>query len=102
MKSFQSIYKTDKKVKRFGDTEIEKHKFHQHKNPVSINNININKKVLSNKVSFCKKGFKFLLVTKMAKSQTFMYLLPKMNAYRKDFDETKYMSFLIKDDDFLE
>ena len=31
-----------------------------------------------------------------------MYLLQKKNAYRKDFDETKYMSFLIKDDDFLE
>ena len=27
--------------------------------------------------------------------------LPKMIAYRKDFDETKYMSFLIKDDELL-
>ena len=27
---------------------------------------------------------------------------PKMSAYRKDFDETKYMSFLIKDDELLE
>ena len=25
-----------------------------------------------------------------------------MSAYRKDFDETKYMSFLIKDDELLE
>ena len=25
-----------------------------------------------------------------------------MSAYRRDFDETKYMSFLIKDDEFLE
>ena len=25
-----------------------------------------------------------------------------MSAYRQDFDETKYMSFLIKDDKFLE
>ena len=25
-----------------------------------------------------------------------------MNAYRKDFDETKYMSFLLKDDKLLE
>ena len=24
-----------------------------------------------------------------------------MSAYRKDFDETKYMSFLIKDDELL-
>ena len=28
--------------------------------------------------------------------------LPKISAYRRDFDETKYMSFLIKDDEFLE
>ena len=28
--------------------------------------------------------------------------LPKMGAYRKDFDETKHMSFLIKDDELLE
>ena len=25
-----------------------------------------------------------------------------MNAYRRDFDETKYISFLIKDDELLE
>ena len=25
-----------------------------------------------------------------------------MSAYRKDFDETKYMPFLIKDDELLE
>ena len=29
-------------------------------------------------------------------------MLPKMSAYRRDFDETKYMSFLIKDDQLLE
>ena len=28
--------------------------------------------------------------------------LPKMSAYRKDFDETNYMSFLMKDDELLE
>ena len=28
--------------------------------------------------------------------------LPKMSAFRKDFDETKYMSFLIKGDELIE
>ena len=28
--------------------------------------------------------------------------LPKMSAYRKDFDETRYVSFLIIDDKLLE
>ena len=31
-----------------------------------------------------------------------MYFLSKMSAYRKDFDETKYISFLIKDDELLQ
>ena len=30
-----------------------------------------------------------------------MYISPKMSAYRRDFDETKYMSFLIKYDELL-
>ena len=29
-------------------------------------------------------------------------LLSKMSAYRRDFDETKYMSFLTKDDELFE
>ena len=29
--------------KKFTDTEIEKNKFHQHKGPILINNIDINK-----------------------------------------------------------
>ena len=33
------------------DTEIEKPKFHQYKRPISINNIDINKIVVSNKVT---------------------------------------------------
>ena len=49
----------DKKVIKFGDTEIEKHEFHQHKSPILRNNIDINKIVVSNKVSFGKKGFKY-------------------------------------------
>ena len=46
-----------KKVINFGDTEIVKYKFHQHNSPISINNIDINKIIVSNKVTFGKKGF---------------------------------------------
>ena len=31
----------------FGDIEVEKHKFQQHKNPISIHDVNINKIVVS-------------------------------------------------------
>ena len=42
----------DKKVITFGDTEIEKHEFHQHKSRILIDNMDINKIVASNKASF--------------------------------------------------
>ena len=38
------------------------------------------------------------LATKMLKKlDLYANLPPKMSPYRRDFDETKYMSFLIKD-----
>ena len=43
---------------KFGDIEIEK-QFHEHKRPISIKNIDINEIVVSNKVSFGKKSFKY-------------------------------------------
>ena len=44
----------DNKVIKFDDTEIEKYKFHQHKIPILINNIDINKIIVFNKVPFSK------------------------------------------------
>ena len=49
------------KVIKFGDIEIQKQKFHQHKAPISITNIYINKIVVSNKVSFGRKTFKYFI-----------------------------------------
>ena len=45
----------------FGDIEVEKQIFHSHKNPVSIYDVNIDKIVISNKVSFGKRGFKYFI-----------------------------------------
>ena len=36
---------------------MENYQFHQHQNPISIDNIDINKIVVSSKVSFGKKDF---------------------------------------------
>ena len=47
------------KIIKFGDIEIQKQKFHQHKALISIKNIDINKMVVSNKVSFGKKAFEY-------------------------------------------
>ena len=51
----ESIYKIGKKL---GNIEFQNQTFHQHKEPISIKNIDINKIVVSYRVSFGKKGFK--------------------------------------------
>ena len=55
------------KIIKFGDIEIQKQKFHQHKRPIAIKNIDMNKIVISNKISFSKKRFKYLIGYKDAK-----------------------------------
>ena len=68
-----------------------------------MKNINIDKIVVSNKVKKVnKKSFKcFIRYKDVAKVTPLCIFLPKMSGYRKDFDETKYMSFWIKDDELL-
>ena len=64
-------------------------------------NIDIDKVIVSNKVSFGENGFKYFVGYKDDnKIRPLCIYLPKMSAYRKNFDETKYMSFLIKYDEF--
>ena len=103
MKIFKTIYKNEKAIIKFGDIEIKKQKLHQHKIPISIKNIDVIKMVVSNKVSFGKEKFKYFIgYTDHKQIKPSSIFLPKMSAYRKDFNETKYISFLIKDDKLLE
>ena len=51
----------DKKIIKFDHTKIEKYKFHSHKSPILIDNIDINTIVVANKVSFGKKDFKYFI-----------------------------------------
>ena len=48
-------------VIKFSDIEIQKQKFHQRKEPISTKDKDMNKIVVSNKVSFGKKGFKYFI-----------------------------------------
>ena len=41
----------------FSNTEIEKHKFHYHKNPILIDDIDVNEVILSDKAFFRRKRF---------------------------------------------
>ena len=48
----------NKKILTFAETKTEKHKFHQHKNPLSINDVDINEMPVYSRASLGKKGFK--------------------------------------------
>ena len=79
-----------------------KTKFHQYKTPISIKKIDINKIVVSYKVSFGKKGFKYFISCKDPKKDKPLCIFPsKITAYRKDFYEVKHISFFIKNDELL-
>ena len=66
----------DKTIIKFGDTEIEKQKILPIL-PILMNNIDINNITASNKVSFGKKGFKYLIGDKDAKKYIFMHIFCK-------------------------
>ena len=51
----------EKKIIKFNDTGIEKYKFHQYKSPILINELNINKVVVSNRFPFGKRDFKYFI-----------------------------------------
>ena len=57
----------DKKIIKFDNTEIEKCKFQQHKSPIFIDNIDVNKMLVSKKISFGAKDFKYCIGYKDAK-----------------------------------
>ena len=98
----KACIKREKSIK-FGDIEIKNQKFPQHKESISIKNIDINKIVRSNKVSFGKKGFKTFIGYKYAKTlDLYVYISPKWLQIRKDYEKTKFMSSLIKGDELLE
>ena len=52
---------------KFDDTEIEEYEFHQYKTPISINDTDINKIVVYNKLPFGKQEFKYYIDYKDAK-----------------------------------
>ena len=55
----------DKKIIKFDDTEIEKYKFHQHKSPISIDNIVMNKIVVPITSHMVKRILNIFLAIKM-------------------------------------
>ena len=53
---------------KFDGTEIEEYRFPQSRTPISINNVDINKIVVSNKFTFGEQDFKYFIGYKDNKS----------------------------------
>ena len=52
-----------KETLTFGDIEIKKNRFYRHKSPIFLKDVDIEKALVSNKVSAGEKNYKTLLVT---------------------------------------
>ena len=76
-KNLKVFIKMEKTNVTFRDIEIGKQRIHQHKRPISINNIDIDKIIVSNTVSFAKKGFKYFIGYNNAKKNLYAYFLQK-------------------------
>ena len=67
-----------------------------------INDIDINKIVVSNKLSFHKQDFKcFIRYRDSKKMRPLCIFRPKMSIYKRDFDKTRCMYYSIKDEILL-
>ena len=88
----------DKTIIKFDNAEIEEYNFYQYKIPISINNINNIKLVVSNKFPFSKQNFRYFIGYKDDKKIRPLWIFfPKTEKY-KSFDETKYTYFMIEEE----
>ena len=80
--------KMDKQFVKFDDTEIKEYQFHDNENPILINDIDINKIVVSNELCFGKKDLYYFIGYKdAAKIRLPCIFHPK----KRDFDKTRWM-----------
>ena len=94
-----------KEILTFGDIEIEKNKFQYHKSPVPLRDVRIEKVLVSNRISSGEKNYKYFIgyLYNNDKVKPLHIMLPKTSVYIKSYDGlTKWMYFLIEDDDLLE
>ena len=82
-----------------------KHKSLLLKIPIFLKDLDVEKVLVSSKISFGKKNYKYFIgyLYNDDKVKPLNIMLPKKGAYVKSYDEqTKWMYFLIEDDALLE
>ena len=76
----------------FDENRINKRKFHYTKTPIWINNEDIHKTLVSDKIAFGKKSYEYFIRYKDGRRISHLcIMLPEMSGYVKMFDETKYV-----------
>ena len=92
----------DQKKIKLDDTEVELYEFHQCKSHISINDIDTNEIVVSNKSPFGKHDFKYFFGYKDNKEiRPLCIFFPEMRIYKTYSNKTKCTYFMIKDNFFF-
>ena len=97
--------KMGKEILTSGDNEIEKNKFYRNKAPISLKDVDTEKVLVSNKISFGEKSFKYFIgyLYGNHKVKPLHLIYPKSRSYVKSYNrQIKWMYFLTEDDDLLE
>ena len=94
-----------KEILTFENIGIEKIKFYHHKTPIFLGDVGTEKVLVSNKIFFVEKSYKYFIgyLYNGNEIKSLSIMLPKTIAYVKSYDgKTKWMYFLIENDDLLE
>ena len=67
----------DKEILKFGDIEVEKMKFYLHKSPDPLKDVDIEKVLVSNKISSSEKDYKYFIGYLYNNYESFYIMLPK-------------------------
>ena len=94
---------SSRKIK-FGDKEVDKKEFYSSKQAISLNSVDLNKIVVSNKWKINDTTYKYLCgYLNNDTIQPVCVILPQMNGNIKHFDDGgKNMSFVMDDEEIYE
>ena len=84
-----------KEIITFSNTEVERHKCYQLKDPISIHNVKIDRIVVFSKFPFGKKDFKCFISYKDDRNvRPLSIILPNMSAYKNFLIKLNIYAFL--------
>ena len=93
-----------KEILNFSDIEIGKNKFYHHESPILFKDLDIERVLVSNKISLGEKNCKYFIdyLYNDQKVKQLHIMLSKTSTYVRSCDgQTKWIYFLIENDDLL-